>query len=101
MENTGSQGLTPHDAVTNGSFGQSLNTINGGVECSDTRIDHRKLTVSRLDKYCKAVNGVGAELLTFEGCANLQMLYDSCISGGSGAWGPCASCDESSPTTSE
>ena len=104
MVNTGATGPTSHAAVTtNGSFGQSLNTINGGFECSDTYTGHRTSTVTRLDKYCKAADELGVEVLSFGGCTDLQTVYDSCIFGGSGTWGTCTSCDAiaSSPTTSE
>ena len=92
MVNTGSTGITPHTAATGAvpSFGGSLNTINGGLECT-TGETYRTSIVSRLDDYCRAVNTLGAELLSFNGCTDLQTVYNDCISV-SPTWGTCASC---------
>lgn len=91
MANTGSTGITAHTAVTGtASFGGSLNTINGGLECTaDTT--YKTSVVARLDDYCRAVNLLGANLLIFDGCTDLQTVYDNCISA-SPTWGTCASC---------
>ena len=104
MANTGSTETTSHAGVTtNGSFGESLNTINGSLECESGNTEHRALTVARLEKYCEAALRFEVALLSFDGCTILQDVYDSCIAGGHGTWGSCASCDidSTSPSAGE
>jgi len=93
MENTGSVGVSSHVGVTdNGSFGETLNTINGGLECNAAVTSHIASTTQRLNKYCGAVTELGANLLSFDGCTNLQSLYDTCVAGGT-----CTACDNVTP----
>lgn len=73
MANTGSTGITAHTAVTGtASFGGSLNTINGGLECTaDTT--YKTSVVARLDDYCRAVNLLGANLLSLMGVRTYKL----------------------------
>ncbi|KAL3765280.1 hypothetical protein ACHAW5_005690 [Stephanodiscus triporus] len=101
MANTGSTGITAHTAVTTGegSFGGSLMTINGGLECT-TATSHRASVVSRLDDYCRAANTLGVDLLNLDGCTDLETVYNNCISENP-TWGVCANCKGTkSPTAS-
>ena len=110
---------TPSDFASAGSFGGSLFVINGGLECPTPFLcsgptyssdgsggvncaanagypasdGAKQATVGRLGNYCRAVSELGAELLGFDECFDLQTLYDSCVSGGSGVWGTCPACD--------
>ncbi len=99
MASTG--GTTPHTAATSGSFGGTVNAINGGLECVDPVL-HESSIVSRIDKYCAAANELGVGLLSFGGCTKLQDVYDGCLSTGSGTF-KCTACDgiTTSPTQSE
>lgn len=103
MENTGSGFITSHVGTTeNGSFGESLKAINGGLECHAVYVGHKKSTVSRLEKYCRAANLLEVAPLRFDGCEGLDELFDSCTAGGAGGDGRCPSCDAAlaSPATS-
>ena len=81
MQNTGSTGISCHTAiVTNNDFGQSLNTINGGLECGSASSSHAGSVISRLDDYCRAVVSIGADrLLSFGGCGELEQRYNECL----------------------
>ena len=91
--NTGAVGKTCAQAVTEGSFGGTLQTINGGLECPAVGGHYGSVT-SRLNDYCRAstVLGVGS-LLDFTGCDGLQSQFDDCRANG---W--CPSCSVWGPT---
>merc|ERR1711862_377118 len=90
MSSGGSTGRTSHMAVVDGSFGGTVNTINGGLECPGDGT-HRASIISRINKYCRAAEQLGAELLTFDSCSGLEDLYSTCTSSGSND-SSCPSC---------
>lgn len=85
MESGAGWSTTCHDAiVTNGSFGLSLNTINGDIECNGPVAQ----AVTRLDDYCRATMELGADgLLGLDGCTGLDVAYSGCVADNS-----CPSC---------
>ncbi|KAL3804590.1 hypothetical protein ACHAWO_012265 [Cyclotella atomus] len=87
--NTGSVGKTCSAAVlTDGDFGGTVNTINGGLECP-TAEGHGPSLEQRLDYYCKAATDLNVDaLLTLGGCSGMQTIFDSCAVSGGG----CESC---------
>jgi hypothetical protein len=103
--NTGSVGKTCSSAVlTDGDFGGTVKTINGGVECP-TLEGYAPSLAQRLNYYCQAATALNVDaLLTFDDCSGMQTIFDSCAVGG----GTCESCvvwkptaaPTSSPTTS-
>jgi len=77
--NTGAVGKTSAQSVTDGSFGGTVNIINGGLECPATDPVTASSVISRLDDYCAASTALGTEkLLGFEGCDGLQEQFDKC-----------------------
>ena len=64
-----------------GSFGGSLNIINGGLECPpDPSGYHAKAIVTRLRYYCIAASVVGVkQLLNMDGCEGLNEAFEECI----------------------
>jgi hypothetical protein len=102
--NTGSVGKTCSSAVlTDGDFGGTVKTINGGVECP-TLEGYGPSLAQRLNYYCQAATALSVDaLLTFDDCSGMQTIFDSCAVGG----GACESCvvwkstaaPTSSPTT--
>jgi predicted chitinase len=78
--NTGAAGKTSAQSVTDGSFGGTVNIINGGLECPATGPVTASSVISRLDDYCAASTALGADkLLDFEGCEGLQSQFDACL----------------------
>ena len=80
-------GKTYHMHALDGSFGGTLQNIDGGTECniSDNNRDGIKL---RLNRYCHAaVTLRSTEILSLDGCTGLQDLYFECLGDGT-----CAAC---------
>ncbi len=78
--NTG-KGKTCAQSVAAGSFGGTVNIINGGLECPATGLSSASSIISRLDDYCAVATALGADsLLDFEGCEGLQSQFDFCSS---------------------
>jgi len=72
---------TCHIQSLEGSFGGSLNVINGGLECpADPMGYHAEAIVTRLRYYCIAATIVGVQrLLDFEGCEGLSSAFEECV----------------------
>lgn len=72
---------TCHIQSLEGSFGGSLNIINGGLECPpDPSGYHAKAIVTRLRYYCIAASVVGVkQLLNMDGCEGLNEAFEECI----------------------
>ena len=72
---------TCHMQSLEGSFGGSLNIINGGLECPpDPTGYHAKAIVTRLRYYCIAGNVLGVNrLLDMDGCEGLSAAFEQCI----------------------
>ncbi len=72
---------TCHIKSLEGSFGASLNVINGGLECpADPEGYHAEAIVTRLRYYCIAASVIGVKrLLDFNGCEGLQKSFEECI----------------------
>jgi hypothetical protein len=64
-----------------GSFGGTLNIINGGLECpADALGYHAEAIVTRLRYYCIAATIIGVQrLLDFDGCEGLSAAFDECV----------------------
>lgn len=75
------QETTCHIQSLEGSFGGSLNVINGGLECpADPHGYHAESIVIRLRYYCIAGNVLGVNrLLDMEGCEGLGAAFEECI----------------------
>jgi predicted chitinase len=87
--NTG-KGETCTQSVAAGSFGGTVNIINGGLECPATGLSSASSVISRLDDYCAASTALGADsLLDLKGCKGLQSQFDFCSS-----TKLCSSCSE-------
>ncbi|KAL9187094.1 hypothetical protein ACHAXT_010814 [Thalassiosira profunda] len=77
---------TCHQAVLlNEDFGQTLDTINGGLECpADSHGWHGKAIQLRLNRYCKAASAIGVErLLSLDACMDMNKRMAQCLSEGS------------------
>jgi predicted chitinase len=74
-------GTTCHIQSLGGSFGGSLNIINGGLECPpDPAGYHAEAIVTRLRYYCIAASVIGVKsLLNFDGCDGLGDAFHNCI----------------------
>mmetsp|Transcript_24354 Transcript_24354/g.46655 ORF Transcript_24354/g.46655 Transcript_24354/m.46655 type:complete len:459 (-) Transcript_24354:303-1679(-) len=72
---------TSHVQSLEGSFGGSLNIINGGLECpADPQGYHVKAIVTRLRYYCIAASVVGVKrLLDMDGCEGLSEKFEECV----------------------
>lgn len=72
---------TCHIQSLEGSFGGSLNIINGGLECpADPTGYHAKAIVTRLRYYCIAGSVMGVRrLLNLEGCEGLSEAFEECV----------------------
>lgn len=72
---------TSHIQSLEGSFGGSLNVINGGLECpADPEGYHAQSIVTRLRYYCIASAVMGVKrLLDFEACEGLSRAFEECI----------------------
>ena len=89
----GSDGKTCAQYVQEGSFGGTLDTVNGAFECpqSSYTSDYEASVISRLDKYCSAATAFEVEgLLAMNHCNLLQDTFHSCVS----ATSPALSCEE-------
>ncbi|KAL7425827.1 hypothetical protein ACHAXM_000190, partial [Skeletonema potamos] len=81
--NMGATGTTCKEYVKSGSFGGTVKTINGGLECPAAD-SHAGSVVGRLNDYCIAANALGVDnLLSLEECSGLQSTFDECKSAGS------------------
>lgn len=77
--NTGSTSTTCADYVANGSFGGTVKTINGGLECPPSGDTNQ--VISRLNGYCAAASAFSIEaLLSMNDCESLSSTLDACIS---------------------
>ena len=67
-------------SLNEGSFGGSLNIINGGLECpAHPNSYHADAIVTRLRYYCIAASIVGVKrLLKFDGCDGLASKFEEC-----------------------
>ena len=72
---------TCHIQALEGSFGGTLNIINGGLECpADALGYHAEAIVTRLRYYCIAATIIGVQrLLDFDGCEGLSAAFDECV----------------------
>ena len=68
-------------SLQEGSFGGSLNIINGGLECpADPKGYHAKSIVTRLRYYCIAASVMGVKrLLDMSGCEGLPAAFEECV----------------------
>jgi len=75
------QETTSHIQALEGSFGGSLNIINGALECpADPTGYHAESIITRLRYYCIAGSVMGVKrLLDFEGCEGLSKAFEECI----------------------
>jgi hypothetical protein len=86
---TGEQ-ITCHTKALEGSFGDTLRIINGGLECPpDPNGYHAEAVVTRLRYYCIASSVMGVNLLSLDGCKGLGDAFDRCVKGGY-----CPECNE-------
>eukprot|EP00804_Cyclotella_cryptica_P026340 CCRYP_007670-RA/>CCRYP_007670-RA protein AED:0.38 eAED:0.38 QI:0/0.5/0.33/1/0.5/0.33/3/398/208 len=71
---------TCHIQSLTGSFGGSLNIINGGLECpAHPNSYHADAIVTRLRYYCIAATVIGVKrLLSFDGCDGLAQKFEDC-----------------------
>lgn len=72
---------TSHLQVLEGSFGGSLNIINGGLECpAEPGGYHVDAIVTRLRYYCIAARVMKVrKLLRFDGCEGLAKSFENCV----------------------
>jgi len=72
---------TGHIQSLEGSFGGSLNIINGGLECpADPEGYHARAVVTRLQYYCIAARVMGVKrLLSMDGCEGLFEAFEYCV----------------------
>eukprot|EP00804_Cyclotella_cryptica_P013716 CCRYP_018825-RA/>CCRYP_018825-RA protein AED:0.16 eAED:0.16 QI:155/0.75/0.6/1/0.5/0.4/5/343/531 len=82
---------TCHIQSLTGSFGGSLNIINGGLECpAHPNSYHADAIVTRLRYYCIAATVIGVKrLLSFDGCDGLAQKFEDC-----NLSGMCPECNE-------
>lgn len=82
--NKGTGDTTSHIDSLGGSFGGTLNIINGGLECPpEPGGSHVDAIVTRLRYYCIAGSVMGVKrLLDFEGCEGLGSSFETCILNG-------------------
>eukprot|EP00984_Skeletonema_dohrnii_P016481 scaffold7337_cov66-Skeletonema_dohrnii-CCMP3373.AAC.11 len=89
---TGSTGTTCKEYVEAGSFGGTVKTINGGLECP-AAASHYGSVVGRLNDYCIAANVLSVDnLLSLGECSGLQGTFDACKLAGS-----CPACNGENP----
>lgn len=84
MENV-KHDMTCHQAVlVNNEFGQTLDIINGGLECpSDDHGWHGKAVQLRLNRYCRAATALGLDtLLSLDGCMDMTKKFVQCLEEG-------------------
>ncbi|KAL7431910.1 hypothetical protein ACHAXM_004897 [Skeletonema potamos] len=84
MENVKND-MTCHQAVLmNNDFGQTLDIINGGLECpSDDAGWHGKAVQLRLNRYCRAATALGLDtLLDLGGCMDMNKKFVQCLKEG-------------------
>jgi len=79
--NKGGEDTTCHIQSLEGSFGGSLNVINGGLECPPKADSyHVQAIVTRLRYYCIAASVIGVKrLLSMDGCEGLGTAFEECI----------------------
>jgi len=99
---TGAVDTTCGQAVKcEGSFGSTLNVINGGLECPAIS-GHESTIWERMNDYCAAASALGVEeLLSLDGCDGLKDQFDQCVGSG---WCPaCAVWEDKigAPSTKE
>ncbi len=72
---------TCHIQALEGSFGGTLNIINGGLECPADELGyHAEAIVTRLRYYCIAATIIGVQrLLDFDGCEGLSAVFEECV----------------------
>ena len=77
----GPEDTTCHIQSLEGSFGGSLNVINGGLECPPKADSyHVQAIVTRLRYYCIAASVIGVKrLLSMDGCEGLSTAFEECI----------------------
>lgn len=65
-------------------FGQTLDIINGGLECpADDHGWHGKAVQLRLNRYCRAATALGLDtLLSFSGCMDMEKKFVQCLKEG-------------------
>mmetsp|Transcript_37463 Transcript_37463/g.76541 ORF Transcript_37463/g.76541 Transcript_37463/m.76541 type:complete len:1666 (-) Transcript_37463:403-5400(-) len=76
---------TCHQAVLmHNEFGQTLDIINGGLECpSDDHGWHGKAVQLRLNRYCRAATALGLDtLLSLDGCMDMDKKFVQCLKEG-------------------
>lgn len=76
---------TCHQAVLmHNEFGQTLDIINGGLECpADDHGWHGKAVQLRLNRYCRAATALGLDtLLSFNGCMDMGKKFVQCLKEG-------------------
>ena len=76
---------TCHQAVLmNTEFGQTLDIINGGLECpSDDHGWHGKAVQLRLNRYCRAATALELDtLLSLDGCMDMDKKFVQCLEEG-------------------
>lgn len=84
MENVKND-MTCHQAVLmNDEFGQTLDIINGGLECpADDHGWHGKAVQLRLNRYCRAASALGLDtLLSLDGCMDMTRKFNQCLEEG-------------------
>lgn len=72
---------TCHIQALEGSFGGTLDVINGGLECPpDPEGYHVQAIVTRLRYYCIAAQVMGVKrLLSMDGCEGLSTAFEECV----------------------
>jgi hypothetical protein len=76
---------TCHQSVLmNSDFGETLDNINGGLECpADESGWHNTAVQLRLNRYCRAATALGLDrLLSLDGCLEMDKKMEQCLKEG-------------------
>jgi len=84
MENVKNDKTCHQSVLLNGEFGETLDNINGGLECpADDHGWHGKAVVLRLNRYCRAASALDVgNLLSLEGCMDMERRMRQCLKEG-------------------
>lgn len=98
MPNSAGSRSTCHIEASKGAnFGDTLNNINGGLECPaapafGAASYHERAVAMRINRYCRAATVMGLpSLLSFSGCDGMQAAFDDCT-GSNSRLGACDDC---------
>eukprot|EP00804_Cyclotella_cryptica_P030586 CCRYP_020008-RC/>CCRYP_020008-RC protein AED:0.06 eAED:0.06 QI:1314/1/1/1/1/0.88/9/162/1394 len=84
MENIKNDKSCHQSVLLNSEFGETLDNINGGLECpADDAGWHSQAVQLRLNRYCRASTALGLDrLLALDGCMDMDKKMEQCLEEG-------------------